>query len=249
MKSFFAEKVRYQFFNRKYGVSTGEFSSLNCSVKVGDDPKLVRENMRRVAQNLGVCVEKVFVLHQTHSTIVIPVLENEPFAKTPYGDALVTKTKGVFLGIKTADCAPVLLADEKNGVVGACHAGWRGAVNGVIENTITSMVEMGADKEFITAVVGPCIAKTSYEVGEDMRQEFLQSDNSSDLFFTSTANQKYLFDLPGYVVHRLNRFGIRQAEWCGEDTYSNQELYFSHRYSTQRGHSCGRQISVIGLRG
>lgn len=249
MKSFFAEKVKYRFFNRKNGVSTGVFDSLNCSVKVGDDPKLVRENMRRVAQHLGCTVEKIFVLHQTHSSIVIPVLSNEPFLKTPYGDALVTNTSGVFLGIKTADCAPVLFADEKNSVIGACHAGWRGAVGGVIENTLNAMLEIGAEIDSISAVVGPCISLKSYEVGDDMKQEFLQSDSSSDLFFVPTENQKYHFDLPGYVVSRLKKFGIKSAEWCEEDTYSQQDLYFSHRYSSKQGHECGRQISVIGLRG
>ena len=138
----FSENIRSRFFTRKNGVSTGDFASLNCSVKVGDNPAKVRENMRRVAGYLGCTVEKLFVLHQTHSSIVVPVTSREPFEKTPYADALVTNQTGVFLGIKTADCAPVLLADAENGIVAAAQAGWRGAVCGVLENTFQTMIDM-----------------------------------------------------------------------------------------------------------
>lgn len=243
----FAENVRYRFFTRKNGVSEGDFASLNCSVKVGDDPAKVRENMRRVAGNMGCTVEKLFVLHQTHSSIVVPVLSNEPFDKTPYGDALVTKTPNIFLGIKTADCAPVLLADELNGVVAAAHAGWRGAVGGILENTIQAMIDMGAERKNISALIGPCIALQSYEVGEDMHTEFMQADVKSALFFVPAGAGKYRFDLPGYVLARLERAEIGAAEWCGEDTYSMADKYFSHRRSSQAGHQSGRQIAVIGM--
>lgn len=170
--SLFFRKYPVPFFTRKNGVSTGDFASLNCSVKVGDDPAKVRENMRRVAGNLGCTVEKLFVLHQTHSSIAVPVTTREPFEKTPYGDALVTNRSNIFLGIKTADCAPVLLADAQNGVVAAAHAGWRGAVGGILENTVRAMVEMGAETDNISALIGPCIAPQSYEVGEDMKESF-----------------------------------------------------------------------------
>lgn len=243
----FAENIRARFFTRTNGVSEGDFASLNCSVKVGDDPAKVRENMRRVAKHCGVTVEKLFVLHQHHSTDVVVVDKNEPFAKTPFADALVTAVPNVCLGIKTADCAPVLLADEEAGVVGAAHAGWRGAAFGVLENTIEAMVSLGAEASRIAALVGPCIAPQSYDVGEDMRREFLQADLRSDLFFTSVGTGKYRFDLPGYVLARLERLGIEAAEWVGEDTYALESKYFSHRRSSQKGRPCGRQISVIGL--
>lgn len=243
----FSENIRCRFFTRKNGVSEGDFASLNCSVKVGDNPVKVRENMRRVAGNLGCTVEKLFILHQTHSSIVIPVPTNEPFDKTPYGDALVTNCPNIFLGIKTADCAPVLLADEANGVIGAAHAGWRGAVAGILDNTVETMVKMGADKKNISALIGPCIAPQSYEVGEDMKETFLQSDVKASLFFVPAGTDKYRFDLPGYVLARLERLGIGAAEWVGEDTYALEKEYFSHRRSTGRGEKSGRQISVIGL--
>ena len=243
----FSENIRSRFFTRKNGVSTRDFASLNCSVKVGDDPAKVRENMRRVAGYLGCTVEKLFVLHQTHSSIVVPVTSREPFEKTPYADALVTNQTGVFLGIKTADCAPVLLADAENGIVAAAHAGWRGAVGGVLENTVQTMIDMGADVDNISALIGPCIAPQSYEVGDDMREAFLQADAKASLFFVPAGTGKYRFDLPGYVLARLERRGIGAAEWVGEDTYALEKEYFSHRRSSQKGENSGRQISVIGL--
>ncbi len=243
----FSENIRSRFFTRKNGVSTGDFASLNCSVKVGDNPAKVRENMRRVAGYLGCTVEKLFVLHQTHSSIVVPVTSREPFEKTPYADALVTNQTGVFLGIKTADCAPVLLADAENGIVAAAHAGWRGAVGGVLENTVQTMIDMGADVDNISALIGPCIAPQSYEVGDDMREAFLQADAKASLFFVPAGTGKYRFDLPGYVLARLERRGIGAAEWVGEDTYALEKEYFSHRRSSQKGENSGRQISVIGL--
>ena len=243
----FPENIRYRFFSRKNGVSEGDFSSLNCSVRVGDDPVKVRENMRRVAGNLGCTVEKLFVLHQTHSSIVIPVTTKEPFEKTPYGDALVTNQPNVFLGIKTADCAPVLMADPERGIIAAAHAGWRGAVGGILENTIETMIKMGAETQNIIALIGPCIAPQSYEVGEDMKEEFLKGDLKASSFFVPAEAGKYRFDLPGYVLARLERAGIGAAEWVGKDTYALEKDYFSHRRSSQKGESCGRQISVIGL--
>lgn len=243
----FAENVRARFFTRKNGVSEGDFASLNCSIRAGDDPAKVRENMRRVAKHCGVTVEKLFVLHQHHSTDVVVIDRNEPFAKTPFADALVTKVPNVCLGIKTADCAPVLLADEDAGVVAAAHAGWRGAFGGILENTVKTMLSLGADASRITALVGPCIAPQSYEVGEDMRREFLQADLKSDLFFVPVGSGKYRFDLPGFVLARLERLGIGSGEWVNEDTYALESEYFSYRRSSQKGRQCGRQISVIGL--
>ena len=243
----FPENIRCRFFSRKNGVSEGEFSSLNCSVKVGDDPAKVRENMRRVAGNLGCTVEKLFILHQTHSSMVIPVVSGEPFEKTLYGDALVTDRKNIFLGIKTADCAPVLLADPDNEVIAAAHAGWRGAVGGVLDKTVETMVEMGAKRQNILALIGPCIAPQSYDVGEDMKQAFLKEDAQASSFFVPADAGMYRFDLPGYVLARLERAGVGAAEWCGKDTYALEKEYFSHRRSSQKGESCGRQISVIGL--
>ena len=242
-----AEGIRYRFFTRRNGVSEGGFASLNCSVQAGDEPAKVRENMRRIALNLGCNVEKIFVLHQTHSSLVVPVTSREPFEKTPYADALVTNCSSIFLGIKTADCAPVLFADTQNRVVGAAHAGWRGAVGGVLENTIEEMIKLGAVRENIMAIAGPCIAPQSYTVGRNMYDEFLKADVKSALFFTPADAGKYRFDLPGYVLARLERAGIGAAEWVGTDTYSSEKDCFSYRRSSEKGEKCGRQLSVIGL--
>lgn len=242
-----AEGVRYRFFTRRNGVSEGEYASLNCSEKSGDDPVKVRENMRRIASNLNCTVEKIFTLRQTHSSIVIPILDAEPLEQIPYGDALVTTQENIYLGIQTADCAPVIFADMENRIIGAAHAGWRGAAGGVLENTLEAMVEIGAVKENITAVIGPCIAPQSYEVGQDMYDEFLKADVRSSLFFVPTESGKYRFDLPGYVLARLERAEIGAAEWVGTDTYLMEDDYFSYRRSSQKGEKCGRQLSVIGL--
>lgn len=243
----FHENVRYRFFDRKNGVSTGEYESLNCSIKVGDDPAKVRENVRRVAQNMGCTAEKLFVLHQTHSNDVVVLTSPEPFEKTPHADALVTNVPNICLGIKTADCAPIIFADEINGVVAAAHAGWRGAVGQIIENTLLEMENLGAERKYIGAMIGPCIGPESYDVGNDMYQSVLDIDSKFKAFFAPTDNDKYLFDLPGLILTKLNNLEVGASLWCGENTFLLPEKYFSYRYALKKGQTCGRQISVIGL--
>lgn len=241
-----AEGVRYRFFTRRNGVSRGGFASLNCSKSVGDDDANVRENMRRIASNLGCGVDKIRTVKQTHSTMV-HVIEKETSPATVYADAMVTVERGIFLGIKTADCAPVLFADGKNKVVGAAHAGWRGAVGGIIENTLAEMEKLGAKREDTVALIGPCIAPQSYCVQTDMFDEFLSADVRASLYFTPVSEGVYRFDLAGYVLSRLERANIGAAEWTGTDTYAAERDFFSYRRSQERHEECGRQLSVIGL--
>ena len=240
------EGVRYRFFTRKNGVSEGGFASLKCGGAVGDDPKNVRENMRRVASNLGIGVDKIRVVEQTHSNTVVFVDKGQDFSNHPRADAMVTRDAGVFLGIKTADCAPVLFADAHRKIVAAAHAGWRGAIGGVLENTLTAMEEAGADRSDTVAVVGPCISARSYTVKKDMYDDFLSADVRASLFFTPVGDGIYRFDLAGYILSRLERFGIGAAAWVGADTYSLQQEFFSYRRSCERHENCGRQLSVIG---
>ena len=186
-------------------------------------------------------------LKQIHSPEVVVLNQYPEKGATFEADGLVTSEKGLCLTIKTADCAPVLLADAQNGIVAAAHAGWLGAVGGILENTVQTMVEMGAETDNISALIGPCIAPQSYEVGEDMKEAFLQADAKASLFFVPAGAGTYRFDLPGYVLARLERQGIGAAEWVGEDTYALKKEYFSYRRSAQKGENSGRQISVIGL--
>lgn len=242
-----AEGVRYRFFTRKNGVSAGGFASLNCGQGIGDDPANVRENMRRIASNLGCGVDKIKLVNQTHSAMVQVIADDVISERPEYADAMVTKRRGVFLGIKTADCAPVLFADVENKIVGAAHAGWRGAVGGVLENTLTAMESLGADRRHIVALIGPCIAPQSYTVKTDMYDEFLAADAQASLYFTPESQGVYRFDLAGYVLSRLERANIGAAEWTGIDTYASEREFFSYRRSQERHEDCGRQLSVIGL--
>jgi len=242
------EGLRYRFFTRENGVSEGAFASLNCGETVGDKPENVRENLRRVARNLHCGRDDLFLLHQTHSSVAVTVTADTPKNGLITADASVTCVSGVFLCIKTADCAPVLFADAKNGVVGAAHAGWRGAVGGVLENTIKAMTEIGAEREHIAAVIGPCIAPQSYTVGRDMVEQFEKADPKASLFFVPADEyETWRFDLAGYVLARLDRAQIGAAEWVGADTYALKKEFFSYRRSKERNETCGRQLSVIGL--
>lgn len=245
--------VRHGFFTREGGVSTGDFASLNCGYGSGDDPDKVSENRRRtVAALLGRPGELV-TAYQRHTTDVIVVREAWQRDAAPVGDALVSDRPGVALGILTADCAPVLLADARAGVIGAAHAGWRGAFDGVVEATLAKMIGLGADTKNISAAVGPCIAQDSYEVGPEFVARFVEADAASaDLFVPSVREGHAMFDLPAYVVRRLRAAGVVVAGWTGEDTCADSSRFFSYRRlclenrgSGERAY--GRGVSVIAL--
>lgn len=237
--------IAHGFFGRTGGVSTGIYESLNCGPGSNDDPVAVAENRQRVADHFGA---ELVTLHQIHSSVVVPVSVAWGDAR-PQADGVVTKTPGLALGILTADCAPVLFADAKARVIGAAHAGWKGAIGGVIESTLAAMEELGANRANIAAAVGPCIAQASYEVGVDFRSTFLDADSGNARFFiASDRPDHYRFDLEAYVVHRLKTAGIEHPKSLGADTYAREADFYSFRRATHRKEpNYGRQISVIAL--
>ena len=239
------------FFTRLGGVSAGQFASLNCSLSGRDDPEAVRENRARAAEALALPPAALLGLTQVHGIEVATVAEPWPEDARPKADAMVTDRPGLLLGIVTGDCAPVLLADEEGGVIGAAHAGWRGAVAGVLEATIDAMERLGAARGRITSVIGPCIGQPSYEVGPDLRDAVLANDPAHARFFAPGRREdRWQFDLPGYCEARLLAAGVASASWIGRDTLAEEASFFSHRRSTLAGGGpIGHQLSAIALRG
>ncbi|GBQ38481.1 hypothetical protein AA0614_1359 [Komagataeibacter saccharivorans NRIC 0614] len=238
---------RHGFFTRQGGVSTGPYATLNCSTRSADDPAALRENRCRVADYVGVRPDCLLGLTQVHGDRTITVETPWPVGQGPEADAMVTNRPGLALGVITADCAPVLFSNARGTVVGAAHAGWRGACGGVLESVVAAMTALGCPASDIRAVVGPCIAPESYEVGPDMRDAVMAQDGTAAPFFTSAARAgHFMFDLPGYCVMRLERCGVGQAAALGLDTLRDEARFFSHRRRTLAGGGpIGHQISVI----
>jgi YfiH family protein len=239
--------IRHGFFTREGGVSEGIYAGLNCGLGSADRREAVIENRARVARRLGAAGEHVVTLHQTHSATAHVVDGPIPRERLPRADAVVTATPGLAIGALAADCAPVLFADVAAGIVAAAHAGWRGAVAGVVEAAVAAMVELGAQRERIRAAVGPCIGPAAYEVGPEFEVDLLARDPASARFFSrEAAGARPRFDLPGYVEHRLHVSGLAAVERCAPCTYRNESLFFSYRRSRARGEpDYGRQISAI----
>jgi YfiH family protein len=238
------------FFTRAGGVSAGPYASLNCSLSSADDPAAVRENRARAAATLGARPDALLGLVQVHGPAVIEA--RDPWGEArPQADAMVTARPGLALGIVTADCAPVLFADAEAGVIGAAHAGWRGAVAGVLEATLDAMERLGATRARIAAAIGPCIAQPSYEVGPDLRDAVLARDPADARFFAPGARpDRWLFDLPGYCAARLAAAGAGRVAALGVDTLTEEDRFFSHRRRTLAGGGpIGHQLSAIALPG
>ncbi|MCW5735379.1 MAG: peptidoglycan editing factor PgeF [Enhydrobacter sp.] len=241
--------VSHRFFTRRGGVSGGLYSSLNCGYGSGDSPDNVRENRRRVAEIFGRAEPDLLSLHQIHSTEVITVgTERWTSPGAPRADGLVTDRPDVVLAAMAADCAPVLLADPAAGVVGAAHAGWKGALNGVTEATILAMEKLGAKRDQIRAAVGPCIGRDSYEVGPEFPALFLAQDDANAAFFRAASRDgHFMFDLAGYLTHRIGQAGVA-VEATGHDTLAAPEDFFSYRRNTLQGvRDYGRGLSAIAL--
>lgn len=241
--------IRHGFFDRRGGVSAGIHASLNCGLGSEDDPDHVRENRRRVAAALGVAPGGLLTAYQVHSATAIAVTAPWPDDSRPRADGLATDRPGLALGVLSADCAPVLLADAEAGVVGAAHAGWRGALAGITDAVIAVMESLGARRQRIQAAVGPCISQACYEVGAELRQAFLDAapDNGA-LFAPGTRANHFHFDLEGYVALRLARAEIGGVERLGRCTYADEDAFFSFRRATHRGEpDYGRAISAIAL--
>ena len=241
------EPAPHGFLGRRGGVSQGVLRGLNVGTGSGDDRNAIDENRRRAVAAVlpGARLATVF---QVHSGDAVYVDRPWPQDERPRADAMVTDKPGILLGVLTADCAPVLLADQQAGIVGAAHAGWRGAFAGVTDATIALMEQLGARRERISAAVGPCIAQASYEVDEAFRDRFLADDRESEGFFDQPRGDKPYFDLEGFVVSRLQRAGVGSVKPMGLDTYADDERFFSYRRSTHRDEpDYGRQISLIGI--
>jgi YfiH family protein len=239
--------VRHAFFTRQGGVSTGVYDSLNVGVGSRDDPEAVQENRARAAAALGVELPHLLTCYQIHSSVAVTA--DKPFAQRPEADGVVTSTTGLACGALSADCAPILFADSEARVVAAAHAGWKGALGGVVAATVDAMVAKGARRERIVAAIGPCIGQASYEVGEDFMDRFsLKAPGSERFFAPGGAPQKRQFDLPGFVLRRLAEAGVEQAEWIGRDTCADENLFFSNRRGFLKGESdYGRLLSAIVL--
>jgi YfiH family protein len=240
--------IRHGFFTRAGGVSEGRYASLNCGLGSGDEREAVLENRRRAAAALGARAERLVTLFQIHSPEVMQVDRPWPATERPRADALVTATPGVVLGVLTADCAPVLFADPKARVVGAAHAGWKGAIGGVTEATLDAMERLGADRRNIRAAVGPAIGAKSYEVGPEFPQPFLAQDPANAAFFEPGAGDRQLFDLKAYVARRLTLAGVGDVVLDEADTAADAQRFFSYRRTTKAGDSdYGRLLSAIVL--
>lgn len=241
--------IPHGFLGRRGGVSEGAVAGLNCGLGSGDDPAHVAENRRRAAEAVlpGAALVGVY---QVHGTEVATLAEPWPDDRRPEADALVTERPGLLLGIVTADCAPLLFADAEAGVVGAAHAGWRGALDGVAERAIEAMEELGARRERIAAAIGPCIARASYEVDWPFVERFVAANPDNDRFFAEGPAGRPHFDLEAFLLSRLAAAGLARIEALGQDTYGAEQAFYSYRRATHRGEPAyGRQISMIGLAG
>jgi YfiH family protein len=239
--------IRHGYFTRLGGVSEGIYEGLNIGTGSHDDPEKVRENRKRVASWMGVVPDHLLTAYQIHSPDVIVV--RGPFeGERPKADALVTDAPGVALGVSTADCGPVLFADPDRRVIGAAHAGWKGALSGVLENAVAAMERLGARRERIAAVLGPSIGPANYEVGPEFIERFIADDTGNKRYFTSSLKSGHaMFDLNAYTVDRLERAGVR-AEKLDRCTYAEEGLFYSYRRTTHRKEAdYGRQISAIVL--
>ncbi len=240
-------RVRHGFFTRRGGASSGIYSGLNCGIGSQDQRDVVALNRARVADALGVPPSKLLSMHQIHSADVV-VATGEGWTERPRCDGVVTAAPGVALSVLTADCAPVLFLDPEAQVIGAAHAGWRGALDGVVEATVSAMERLGADRKAVRAVVGPTISQRNYEVSEDFFERFADEDPRHSRFFANGREGKYLFDLPMFVVSRLREAGVSDPVWIGACTYAEPDRFYSYRRATHRGEpDYGRLISAIVL--
>ncbi|WP_170585441.1 peptidoglycan editing factor PgeF [Ruegeria arenilitoris] len=239
--------IRHGFFSRKGGASSGIFSGLNCGTGSSDLSEAVALNRSRVAEAMGVELDALVGVHQVHSPHVITV--DKPIAgEKPRADAIVTATPGLALTILTADCQPVLFADPQAKVIGAAHAGWRGALDGVLDATLDAMEALGAHRKDITAVIGPTISQRAYEVGPEFLDDFLLDSQDNARFFANGQGDRMHFDLPAFGLHKLRQAGVGQAEWTRHCTYSDPDKFYSYRRATHAGEAdYGRLISAIRL--
>ncbi len=238
--------LRHGFFTRRGGASSGVFAGLNCGQGSSDQTEIVAINRARVAEAMGVQADHLLSVYQVHSADVVTV--TEPFSEKPKADGMVTNVPGIALSVLSADCQPVLFADPQAGVIGAAHAGWRGALDGVLDATVDAMVNIGATRENIIGVIGPCISQSAYEVGPEFFDDFMANDQEFGRFFAQGNGDRMQFDLPGFGLSRLRGAGIGLAEWTRHCTFSDAERFYSYRRTVHAKEAdYGRLISAITL--
>ncbi|MEO1638197.1 MAG: peptidoglycan editing factor PgeF [Pseudomonadota bacterium] len=238
--------VQHGFFGRRGGASSGVFQGLNCGYGSSDQHDIVTINRGRVAESLGVAEDALIGVHQIHSAKVITAMA--PPVTPAEADGIVTATKGLALSVLTADCQPVLFADAKAGVIGAAHAGWKGALGGVLGATVDAMEALGATRQDITAIIGPTISQMNYEVGPEFRDGFLANDQTYDRFFRKGRADRFQFDLPAFGLHQLDRLGLGNTAWTGHCTYADPGRFYSYRRSVHHKEAdYGRLIAAIRL--
>jgi YfiH family protein len=240
--------LRHAFFTRNGGVSDGIYDSLNGGIGSHDDPAKVTENRHRMAAQLGVAPEYFLSVHQTHSPDVVVATGPWQGAARPQADAIVTRSEGLAIGVTAADCGPILLVDPAARVIGAAHAGWKGALSGILESTVGAMERLGAERGGIVAAIGPLIRQHSYEVGGEFVERFIEADAENALFFVAAAREGHaMFDLAGFIRTRLENAGVLMIDDIGVDTYSD-ERFFSYRRSVHRREpDYGRHVHAIAL--
>ena len=245
-----SDKVRHGFYTRRGGVSSGLYAGLNCGQGSGDAPANVAANRSRVADDLGVAANRLATLYQVHSPRVI-VIDGPISEPRPQADGLVSRTPNLALGILTADCTPVLLADVEHGVIGAAHAGWKGALSGIIANVIGAMESLGAQRSAIRAAIGPTISQSNYEVGPEFHARFLEENSANGRYFVPSSTGQsghWMFDLPGYVADLVRAERVGAVQTIDACTYADPDLFFSYRRATHRREpDYGRNISAVAL--
>jgi YfiH family protein len=240
--------LRHAFFTREGGVSDGIYQSLNAGLGSHDDPAKVAENRRRMAEQMEISPEHFLSVHQTHSPDVVVASGPWEGASRPRADAIVTRTEGLAIGVTAADCGPILFVDPTARVIGAAHAGWKGALTGILESTVGAMEKLGAARSGIVAAIGPLIRQHSYEVGGEFVERFIEADAENALFFIPSAREDHaMFDLAGFIRMRLENTGVLMIDDIGVDTYSD-ERFFSYRRSVHRAEpDYGRHVHAIVL--
>ena len=239
--------IKHCFFSKNGGVSKDNYSSLNCGLGSNDKKENVLNNLSIVSKKIGVDKNSLFTMNQTHSNKVVIINKSNQYAKRVNADALITNVKNIAISVLTADCVPILIYEKINHIVACIHAGWRGAINGIVENTFNQIIKINKNNSFYVAI-GPCIGLENYEVGKKFYDEFISKNKTNDKFFSPKKNDKFLFNLREYVNFKITKYDVKFVENVDLDTYTEKENFFSFRRSRKLGEKdYGRCISTIGL--
>ena len=240
--------ITHCFFSKKGGVSKGIYDSLNCGFGSSDNKRNIKDNLSLVSEKIGINKNNLFLMNQTHSSKVVVIDESNINVQRVDADALITKIKEIAISVLTADCVPILIYDEKNNIVACVHAGWKGAISGIIENTLNQIIKMNKNNNIYVAI-GPCIGLKNYEIDKKFYNKFIRKDRMNEIFFSSTKNDKFLFDLRKYINFKITKFDVNDVENIELDTYEENEKFFSFRRSRKLGEKdYGRCISTIGIK-